>query len=57
MRRKLAKLTAAEEKAWEAAFRFHCVEGKSETRAANAAWCDLQREFPRLMKYDGARPS
>jgi hypothetical protein len=52
---KLAKLTAAEEKAWESAFRFHSVAGKSDTRAANAAWRDLQREFPRLMKYDGAR--
>jgi hypothetical protein len=55
MKRKLARLTAAEEKAWEAAFRFHCVAGKSGTRAANAAWRDLQREFPRLMKYDSAK--
>lgn len=55
MRHKLAKLTAAEEKAWEAAFRFHCVAGKSETQAANAAWRDLQREFPRLMRYDSAK--
>jgi hypothetical protein len=55
MRRKLAKLTPLEEKAWESAFRFHRVARKSETRAANAAWRDLQREFPRLRRYDGAR--
>jgi hypothetical protein len=55
MRYKLAKLNAVEEKAWEAAFRFHRVAGKTETRAANAAWRDLQLEFPRLRQYDGAR--
>jgi hypothetical protein len=54
MKRKLAKLSAAEEKAWEHAFRFHCVAGKTDTRASNAAWRDLQGEFPRLMRYDGA---
>jgi hypothetical protein len=52
--RKLAKLTVTEEKAWESAFRFHSVAGKSDNRAANAAWKDLQKEFPRLRKYDGA---
>ena len=56
MKRRVAKLNAVEEKAWEAALRFHCVAGKSATRAANAAWRDLQAEFPRLMKYDGAKP-
>jgi len=56
MKRKLAKLNAIEERAWEAAFRFHCVAGKSDTRATNAAWRDLQREFPRLRKFDGAKP-
>ncbi len=55
MKRKLAKLNAAEEKAWEHAFRFHCVAGKTDTRAANAAWRDLQAEFPRLMKCEGAK--
>jgi hypothetical protein len=55
MPRKLAKLTTAEEKAWEHAFRFHSVAGKSDTRAANAAWRDLQGEFPRLRKYQGAK--
>ncbi len=55
MKRRVAKLTTAEEKAWESAFRFHCVQDKTATRAANAAWGDLQREFPRLRKYDGAK--
>jgi hypothetical protein len=55
MKRKLATLAAEEEKTWEAAFRFHYAS-KTETRAANAAWRDLQREFPRLRKYDGAKP-
>jgi hypothetical protein len=56
MTRKLAKLNAAEERAWESAFRFHSVQGKTATRAANAAWRDLQSEFPRLRKYDGTKP-
>lgn len=54
--KRLARLTRAEEKAWESAFRFHCVARKGEIRAANAAWRDLQEEFPRLRRYDGARP-
>ena len=57
MRRKLAKLTAVEERAWEHAWRYHAIDGKQgQDRAANRAWRDLQREFPRLREYDGARP-
>ncbi len=56
MRPKLARLNTAEERAWEHAFRFHLDDGRGSTSAANRAWRDLQREFPRLVKYDGARP-
>lgn len=56
VRRKLARLNAAEEKAWEHAFRYHLEDGRGSTSAANRAWRDLQREFPRLMKYEGAKP-
>lgn len=56
MKRKLARLNAAEEQAWEFAFRFHLDDGLTDTRAANRAWQDLRREFPRLREYDGAKP-
>ena len=54
-KRKLAILNSAEEKAWEHAFRFHVNTGLSDTRAANSAWRDLQKEFPRLRLFDGCR--
>jgi hypothetical protein len=53
-KRKLTILKPTEEKAWEHAFRFHVNAGLSDTRAANSAWRDLQKEFPRLRKFDGA---
>jgi hypothetical protein len=57
MGRKLATFTATEERAWEHAFRYHLTVSKQgQDRAAGRAWRDLQREFPRLRKYDGARP-
>jgi hypothetical protein len=58
MKRKLARLNAIEERAWEHAFHYHVnIAKQGQDRAANRAWRDLQREFPRLRKYDGARPS
>jgi hypothetical protein len=57
VKRKLARLNAAEEHVWEHAFRYHVIDGKQgQDRAAYLAWRDLQREFPRLREYDGARP-
>lgn len=56
-RHKLATLTPAEEKAWQHAFGHHLdVSKQGQDRAAARAWRDLQREFPRLRKYDGCRP-
>ncbi|MHB8501422.1 MAG: hypothetical protein ACYDCG_19830 [Candidatus Acidiferrales bacterium] len=56
MRTKLARLNAAEERSWEHAFRYHLdVSRQGQDRAANRAWRDLRREFPRLRKYDGAK--
>jgi hypothetical protein len=51
--RKLAVLTVPEEKAWEHAFAFHVDAGRTDTKAANLAWKDLQAEFPRLKAFDG----
>jgi hypothetical protein len=57
MKRKLVRLNSIEERAWEHAFDYHLyISKQGQDRAANRAWRDLQREFPRLMKYDGARP-
>ncbi len=53
----LARLKAAEERAWEQAFSHHVTTGRQgPTQAANRAWRDLQRLFPRLKRYKGARP-
>lgn len=56
-RRKLARLNAAEEKFWQTAFAYHQEVGKQgQERAAARAWRDLQRDFPRLRKYQGCLP-
>lgn len=55
MKRKLAVLTVAENKAWEFAFSFHLDNGMSEARADKAAWKDLCAEFPRLRAFKGCR--
>jgi hypothetical protein len=47
-------LTAAEEKAWEHAFSYYLDQKKGQMKADKLAWRDLQKEFPRLKKYDGA---
>lgn len=51
--RKLTMLTAAEDKAWVWAFRYHLERTKSEERADALAWRDLKVEFPRLRGFDG----
>jgi hypothetical protein len=56
-RRRLATFTPAEEHAWQSAFEYHLnVSKQGQDRACNRAWRDVQKEFPRLKKYDGARP-
>jgi hypothetical protein len=52
-----AKLTPEEERAWEFAFQFYVLsENKNNATADRLAWRDVQKEFPRLRKYDGAEP-
>jgi len=53
--RKLATLTAEENKAWEKAFAFHVDSGMSDARADRATWKDLCAEFPRLRKFQGCK--
>lgn len=52
---KLAKLTPAEEHAWDFAMEFYLNEGWLDDEAAEHAWADLQAEFPRLKAFDGAQ--
>ena len=54
MKRK-ARLTIAENKAWESAFAFHAENGASDKRADSLAWKDLCAEFPRLRAFKGCR--
>ncbi len=35
---------------------FYVDEGKSDDEAAELAWKDLQKEFPRLRDFEGAEP-
>lgn len=49
-----AKLTAEEQKAWDFAFAYYCENGWVDEKAAELAWKDLQAEFPRLRKFEGA---
>jgi hypothetical protein len=53
--RKLATLTAEENKAWESAFAFHVNNGASDKRADSLAWKDLCAEFPRLRNFQGCK--
>lgn len=53
MQRNLAVLTIEEEKAWQANFAFYVNEGMKDDEADFSAWQDVQREFPRLLAFDG----
>lgn len=55
-RPKLARLNVAESRAWLRAFQYHVDSGCGPIRAGQRTWRDIQKEFPRLKKYDGARP-
>lgn len=50
----LAKLTPAEESAWNKAFSMYVEEGIPDDQADKLAWDDLVEEFPRLKAFDGA---
>lgn len=54
-RRKRARLTVAEDKAWVYAFGFYVEQGMSDAQADRRAWKDVRLEFPRLRKFDGCR--
>jgi hypothetical protein len=59
MKRKLATLTPEEEKAWNFAYAMYAdplSSTKKDKQAAEMAWVDMQEDFPRLRKFDGARP-
>ena len=56
MKRKLATLTAAENKRWEWLFSWAVNNGYTQRAADREAWKGLCEEFPRLRKYDGAKP-
>jgi len=53
--KKLAKLTTEENKSWDKYFAFYVEQGMSDHDAAEQTWKDLQSEFPRLRKYEGAQ--
>ena len=55
-KQKLARLNGAESSAWLKAFQYHVDAGCGQARADRRAWRDIRKEFPRLKKYDGARP-
>ncbi len=55
-KRKLAKLTRAEDAAWEWAWCYHMDDKPDAARADKLAWRDVCREFPRLRKYEGCLP-
>lgn len=57
MRAKLARLTDAENKAWLAEWQWQMEVGKQgQDEAARRAWAAIQRQFPRLLRYQGAKP-
>jgi hypothetical protein len=51
--RRIVRLMAVENKAWEFAFCFYREDCKSDLQADKLAWTDLVLEFPRLKKFDG----
>lgn len=55
MDKKLAQLTAEEERSMEKAIDFYRYTGKTEAEAGRLAWRDIQKEFPRLRDFDGIR--
>lgn len=57
MRAKLARLTDAEARAWQQEWEYQINEGKQgQDEAARRAWAAIRRQFPRLLRYQGARP-
>lgn len=56
MKKKIAKLTRAESKAWGTEFQWAKVANKYGDQRADAyAWRCLVKRFPRLKAFDGCR--
>jgi hypothetical protein len=55
-KKKLARLSPAENRAWVFAFCYYVDEGHSDLGADKLAWRDICEEFPPLRKYDGYLP-
>jgi len=58
---RLTRLTSEEIKAWDFAFAFEYYGnipsgGLSNKEISERAWKHIQTQFPRLKKFDGARP-
>ena len=51
-----ATLTIEEDKFWVETFNFHCEQGMTPSKADRKTWTEMKREFPRLKRYDGAKP-
>lgn len=55
-RRRIARLSAFEDKCWVFAFCYHKETSKQgDLEADRRTWRDMCKEFPRLRKYDGYR--
>ena len=54
--KKIAVLTPEENKAWESYFACYVEDGLSDEEADQATWNDLQKDFPRLLEFDGCKP-
>lgn len=49
-----AKFTPEEDRVWTDAWQWYVEEGWDEEEAAELAWRDTQKAFPRLLEFDGA---
>ena len=56
-KRALTTLTDAEARAWQQECEYQITTGQQgQDKAAERAWRAIQRQFPRLLRYQGARP-
>jgi hypothetical protein len=52
-RKRLARLTPQEDRAWVIAFCYYVDEGRADLEADRLAWRDVCDEFPRLKRFNG----
>ena len=55
LKRRLARLTPAEDAAWDVAWEFYMngTQRLTDDQGAEKAWRDIQGQFPRLKAFDG----